>query len=304
MYQPVAAGSTVTVSQQGNDNTAAAEQAGVASHAEVVARITQIGNNNHVGGPGGTTGGILQYEPGQGAISNVTQTGTGNNAGIVQRAVGPLAPFVDVTQTGNTNSATVRQENSSGTDITVKQNGNGNVTNVEQSAADSGILVAQNGINNSATAVQRLTGLFFGPAIEQNGEGNTVSGTAINVSFSEHNIVQTGLRNNAITYQANTTDSTLSIRQLGADNRADINQAGDNPSGTSNQSATINQNGNNNLASIVQAGLTGPAPIVGNTALIAQVGNSNNATVRQVGGGFASSVSQIGSGNYANTYQH
>lgn len=237
-----AAAPTVTISQLGSGNTAAAAQSGVAAG---------------------------------GAVANVSQTGTGNHAGIVQGNVDLLVPTVTVTQAGSSNSATVRQTNSSVSNIVVKQNGAGNATDVVQSAAvNAGIPVTQAGTGNRATVVEQGTGFFAGPAIEQNGEGNTVSATATDNSFSYHTIVQTGLRNDALTHQANALTSTLSIRQLGA----------------------------NNLASIAQDGLPGTS--TGNTALITQVGHANHASLRQDGSGFASTLSQIGAGNDANVYQH
>jgi hypothetical protein len=292
--QFAAAAPTVIVSQSGTGNTAAAEQSGVAPAANVSATITQTGNNNHVGGPGGTTGGILQSGTGDNGILTVSQTGTGNNAGIVQGVAGPLPQFVDITQTGTANSATVRQDFTSGTDIAVKQNGTGNTADIEQVAPDTDIRVTQNGTRNSATVVDLGTSIFIGPLIEQNGDGNTVSATALETGFGQHTIGQTGQRNHAITNQIGGAFLELSIRQLGADNQAEINQAG------SESAATINQNGNNNLASISQGDITS----FQNTALITQIGNNNNASIRQGGNGFTSTVSQIGAGNYASVYQH
>lgn len=286
---------TVTLSQQGTGNTAAAEQSGFASDATFTVQITQIGNNNHVGGPGGTTDGIVQSGGNSGAAT-VTQTGNGNNAGIVQSLSFIPLSTVTITQTGNTNSAVARQANSGGVDIYVTQNGTGNVASVDQTAADTAIHVTQSGTNNNATVVDQGTGITIGPQFVQTGEGNTVSATINGGGFTSDTVTQSGLRNQAVSNQFNVYDSILSIQQLGADNQANIDQAGD------RQSATINQNGNGNQGSIVQAGVTGT--LVGNTALITQVGNSNNATIRQVGDGFASTVSQIGAGNYANVYQH
>jgi hypothetical protein len=286
----------VTASQSGSGNTAVAEQSGFNAENNISAVITQLGNDNHVGGPGGTTGGIVQYGSVPNLLATVAQTGTGNNAGVMQGSGGPLLLSADITQVGNMNSAMVRQEDSSGTDVIVKQNGTGNATDIKQNSADTEIRVTQNGTNNSATIVDQLTSMFFGPSVEQNGDGNTATATATNNGLSDHSIVQTGSRNNAITNQTDTTFATLSIQQLGAVNRADISQA------EGEQSALINQNGNDNVASITQDSLSGGPS--GNSALITQAGSINYATIRQVGGGFASTVSQTGSGNYANVYQH
>jgi len=287
------AAATVTISQQGTGNTAAADQS-VGPNSDGFVTITQTGNDNHVGGPGGTTGGIFQRVQSNGGVSNATQTGTGNNVGIVQDVVGTQGSTINVTQAGNANSAIVNQVNSAGTDVIVRQAGTGNATNIRQSAGDSVIQVTQNGIDNRATVFEEDTGLFFGPIIEQNGAGNTVSATAISVGFSDHDIVQTGLRNHAITNQTTPFPKDLSIRQVGADNRAGIAQAG------ASQTAAIDQNGNDNVASIIQGGITS----FQNTALITQMGSINNATIRQIGNGFSSAVNQIGVGNYANVYQH
>lgn len=287
---------TVTITQQGAGNTAAAEQYDFDPGAIPFIQIKQTGTDNHVGGPGGTTGGVIQHGSVTGAEATVIQAGTGNNAGIVQGDIGPHIPTVSIAQTGNANSAMVRQEISGGTDVIVKQNGSGNAADVTQSAADTEIRVTQTGTNNSATIVDQGTDLFSGPSVVQNGDGNTVSATAINNNFSDHTITQTGLRNHATTNQFDVSSSSLSITQTGADNQADITQAG------LIQSATINENGNGNLASITQSGVN--ELLIGNTALITQVGNNNSAAVRQVGDGFASTISQIGSGNYANVYQH
>jgi len=292
--QFAAAAPTIMGSQSGAGNTATAEQSGFDPNADVSIRITQTGNDNHVGGPGSTTGGILQYGPGTRGILTVRQTGTGNNAGIVQGVVGPLPQFVDITQTGTANTAVVRQEITSGTDIGVRQNGTGNTTSIEQAAGDTGIRVTQNGAHNSATVVDLGTSMFIGPVIEQNGEGNTVSATALDIGFGEHTITQAGQRNLAITHQDTGSLLELSIQQLGAGNQAEISQSGD------GESATINQNGNSNVANIIQSGVASFL----NTALITQIGNTNYATIRQVGDGFTTTVSQTGSRNDSSIYQH
>jgi hypothetical protein len=155
--------------------------------------------------------------------------------------------------------------------------------------------VTQTGIDNKASVVQSLSGTFLGPRIEQNGEGNTASATATSTGLGGHDIFQTGLRNNALTSQSDANASYLTVRQLGADNWANITQAGD------SQSASIDQNGSNNWASIVQLGV---AAGVGNTAQITQLGIGNKATIRQVGDGFSSVVNQVGTGNVTNVYQH
>jgi hypothetical protein len=291
----IAHSSTVTVSQSGTGNTGAAEQSGV--EPGISATITQTGTNNHVGGPGGTTAGIVQSN-GNG-IAQVSQTGSNNNAGIVQNELPAIPSNADIVQAGNANSAVANQFFGTGIDVHIRQNGSGNTTGITQSAADSVIRVTQNGTNNNATVVGEGT-TRFGQSIEQNGDSNTVTATAINAESNnaEYTITQTGAHNDAIANQTSSSFSLLSIRQLGAGNQSDITQTGD------IQSGTINQNGSGNLASINQAGFASAEPRLGNTALITQAGNNNNATIRQAGDAFTATVSQIGAGNYANVYQH
>jgi hypothetical protein len=296
----IAQSSTVTVSQSGTGNTGAAEQSSV--EPGISATITQTGTNNHVGGPGGTTAGIVQSN-GNG-IAQVSQTGSNNNVGIVQDGLEAIPSIADIVQAGNANSAVTNQSFDSGIDIHIRQNGSGNAANISQGGEDSVIRVTQNGTSNNATVVGEGT-TRFGQSIEQNGDGNTVTATAINADSNnaEYTITQTGAHNNAIANQTSSSFSLLSIRQLGAGNQSDITQTGDLESGT------INQNGSANLASINQARIPSAGPHPGNTALITQVGNNNNnnnnnATVRQVGDTLTATVSQIGAGNYANVYQH
>ncbi|RYE75408.1 MAG: hypothetical protein EOO80_15215, partial [Oxalobacteraceae bacterium] len=121
--------STVTVRQQGNGNTSYAEQTtGVYDFNNVTATITQIGNNNHVGGPGSTTGGLLQLNGGGNLEAQIRQTGTGNNAGIAQiDIVASTFPVTaEITQTGSDNTATLRQTLTSDLSAILIQNGNGN----------------------------------------------------------------------------------------------------------------------------------------------------------------------------------
>lgn len=291
----IAQSATITVSQSGTGNTGAAEQSGV--EPSTSATITQTGTNNHVGGPGGTTAGIVQSN-GNGIVQ-VSQTGSNNNVGIVQDSLEAIPSIADIVQAGNANSAVTHQSFDSGIDIHVRQNGSGNATNISQGGEDSVIRVTQNGTNNDATVVGDGT-TRLGQAIEQNGDGNTVTATAINADSNnaDYTITQTGAHNNAIANQTRSSFSLLSIQQLGAGNQSDITQTGD------LQSGTINQNGSGNLASINQAGFASAEPRLGNTALITQAGNNNNATIRQAGDAFTATVSQIGAGNYANVYQH
>ena len=108
---------TVTVTQQGNGNTSQAEQIAFSpsnplGNVGAQAIIVQVGDNNHVGGPGATTSGIVQRSPNLGSVAYVQQNGSGNNAGITQErtisAAGPLE--ARITQFGNANTATIASQ--------------------------------------------------------------------------------------------------------------------------------------------------------------------------------------------------
>jgi hypothetical protein len=291
---------TVTVTQQGNGNTSYAEQvSSLTALQEATATITQIGDNNHVGGPGATTGGIFQRAPNVGTSALVVQNGAGNNAGITQDGtIGQAGPVeARITQIGNANTATITQEIVTASTATVDQTGTGNVAVLEQSAADARLATTQNGTGNRVTVVQ-LGGPFGGPDVTQNGDGNTASVNVTNAGGgSGPLIVQTGTANSVTAVQTDVFDSPARITQLGSGNRADTAQTGQ------FQTIDLTQNGSNNLASVTQVGdIFGGLP--GNSTLINQVGNSNTAIVRQVGEGYVANVSQIGSGNYTNIYQH
>jgi hypothetical protein len=120
--------------------------------------------------------------------------------------------------------------------------------------------------------------------------------TAYRASLGGPDIQQDGYGNSARTSQANSFESVISIQQLGSGNLADATQTGD------FHSTSIDQNGSNNRAKVIQAGPTGV--LVGNSALVAQVGNSNSATVRQVGEVYVANIGQVGSGNWTSIYQH
>jgi hypothetical protein len=275
----VASSQTVTVTQQGSGNTAAAQQVYLASvpifdPSAATASITQIGNNNHVGGPGATSGGIVQNILEDGAIAVVNQTGTGNNAGITQN--GGRAPEPGqglITQHGNGNDATITQSDAASNYINVDQNGSGNLARLEQiNSGDASLHVTQNGTGNTTT-ITHLNSDHGGPLVAQTGDRNTVSLFVDSVTGTGAEITQNGSMNNA------------SARLIGR-----------------GESANINQIGNNNLVSLTQIG-----PIddfTGNSAVIAQIGNRNSATVGQYGQGYVANVNQAGSGNWTNIYQH
>ena len=290
---------TVTVTQQGNGNTSAAEQVGY-SGIDITATITQIGDNNHVGGPGSSGGGIIQVggeSPMPSNAATVYQNGTGNNAGIVQVPIIPSPVEASIRQTGNGNSGFIRQDGVSGTLLTIEQNGDGNRSALEQiTGGDSTIRTLQSGNGNSVTVGQYETGGRFYSSVVQDGDSNTASVSIHGSAFGGPVIEQHGYGNSATTSQADGEQSLISIRQYGSGNLADAAQTGD------LQTADIGQNGIGNRASVTQSGL--PDNVLGNSAVIAQAGNSNTAIVRQAGEGYVANVSQVGNGNWTNIYQH
>ncbi|MFS2214285.1 hypothetical protein ACCD08_07245 [Telluria sp. Tellsp104] len=294
-----ASGQTITVTQQGGGNTVAAEQVNttpdpVAFPAATTASITQIGNNNHVGGPGATSGGIYQIlAPRGGARATVSQTGSDNNAGITQNGrLGGNSPPVEavITQQGNGNDATITQTNAFSNDVTVDQNGSANLARLRQvGTGDASLHVTQNGSGNTAT-VDHLGSSHGGPQVTQTGEGNTVSLYADNLLGPGARITQDGSMNNANVLLVG-FDIMLTLSQQGVGNVANASV-----SGTSY--ADISQNGSYNLANLTQANGF-------QKASIAQIGNSNSATVTQtLQAYYVGNVSQTGAGNWSNVYQH
>ncbi|MEO7494086.1 MAG: hypothetical protein ABIT83_06380 [Massilia sp.] len=293
--------SSVTVTQQGDGNTSSTEQVinpALATQAPLAfAVISQIGTNNHAGGPGATSSGIYQRDN-FATYALIQQNGAGNNAGITQEFTRGYSPVEGrMTQLGNGNSATVKQYIVTSSTAAVDQTGTGNVARVEQiESGDTRLQAVQNGNANQVTIVQR-GGTYGGPGVTQNGDGNTASMISNNSAGYGSTIVQNGTFNSAsIVQNINGFDSTIAIQQLGTGNRAGATQTGE------FQSALIDQIGNDNLASVTQTGL--PGGTSGNRASIAQLGDSNTALVRQLGQGYVANVSQIGSGNYTNIYQH
>ena len=302
----VASSQTITLTQQGSGNTAAAEQAALGSvpvidPSATTASITQIGTNNHVGGPGATSGGIFQNVFDYGAVAVVSQTGAGNNAGITQNGrsgpePGPVQALI--TQHGNGNDATITQTNALTNYINVEQSGSANLARLEQlDSGDASLHVTQNGTGNT-TAITHLNSDHGGPDVTQTGDRNTVSLFVDSVSGTGATITQNGSMNNANArlIGAGPADLSLTLSQQGVGNSAGSSQTGE------VQSANINQIGNNNLVSLIQGAPAGG--ITGNSAAIAQIGNNNSATVGQYGQGYVASVNQAGSGNWANVYQH
>jgi hypothetical protein len=295
----VASSQTVMVTQQGGGNTVAAEQVNttpdpVAFPSATTASITQIGNNNHVGGPGATSGGIYQVlAPRGGARAVVSQTGSGNNAGITQDGrpgQNPPPVAAVITQQGNGNDATITQTNAFSNNVTVDQNGSGNLASLRQvDTGDASLHVTQNGTGNTAT-VDHLRSSHGGPQVTQTGEGNTVSLYADSLLGPGARITQDGSMNNANVVLID-TDIVLTLSQQGVGNIANASASG---AGF----ADITQNGNYNLANLTQANGF-------QKASIAQIGSSNSATVTQtLQANYVADVNQTGSGNWSNVYQH
>jgi hypothetical protein len=294
----IASSQTIAVTQQGSGNTAAAEQVNTTPDAvlysSTTASITQIGNDNHVGGPGGTSGGIYQIlSPNGGARAVVTQIGAGNNAGITQDGrPGPNPPPLAavITQQGNGNDATITQTHGVSNDVTVDQNGSANLARLRQvDTGDASFHITQNGTGNTTTA-DHLRSSHGGPQVTQTGEGNTVSIYADNLLGPGARIIQDGSMNSARVLLID-TDVLLTLSQQGVGNAVSASEMG---AGY----ADIIQSGNDNLANLTQANGF-------HKAAIAQIGNSNSATVTQtLQGYYVGNVSQTGSGNWSNVYQH
>lgn len=292
----VAAGPSITITQQGNGNTTSAEQSDLPSY-DISMTITQIGDNNHAGGAG--TVGVVQHGPalGAGTTLRIYQNGANNNAGIVQGTMYEFGVGASIEQTGSGNSAAVRQEEVNGPLIEVKQNGTGNRSDVKQVAViDSSIWTTQNGIGNSAVVSEHNSGSFFGSRVVQNGEGNTASVMAERTGNGSPIIQQNGYRNDARASETNIMESAMLFLQQGSANVADGTQTG------YGHSVTIDQNGNGNAARTAQSG--GVGIFTGNSAVIAQIGDANSATVRQQGDVYAANLRQTGSGNWTSVYQH
>jgi len=297
----VASSQTITVTQQGSGNTAAAEQVNTTPdavfYAFTNASVTQIGNDNHVGGPGATSGGIYQVvSPHGGARAVVSQTGSGNNAGITQDGrPGSVPPPVEavITQQGNGNDAMIHQQDATSIPATVDQTGTGNLARIHLflNSGDTGVQSRQTGTGNRLTIEEAHVG-YTGPDVTQNGQDNSVTVTMVDVAASAPTIVQNGTMNSANTVQGDGGDSHIWIDQQGTGNRADANQYNYFKSGR------IDQIGNDNFASLTQSGTR-------KVAWITQSGNSNWATVSQSGQAeYVADVSQTGSGNWSNINQH
>jgi hypothetical protein len=291
---------TVTVTQQGNGNTSYADQSELQFAPDARITITQIGDHNHVGGPAGTTDGVIQLNNRPARLyAVVEQTGAGNNAGILQTENGGAIGEVStrITQVGEANTAYVMQRASFDIQATVDQAGNGNVASIEQIGGTFSAHATQTGNDNRVTISVQDNGPFGGPVVTQTGDGNsaTIVGNGAGLD-SNPEIVQTGAQNTVTSVQTDIINGNARFEQYGVGNVAETEQSGD------YHELDIDQNGNGNLARVSQ---TSPAGLVtGNRATIAQLGNSNTAIVRQVGADYVANVSQAGSGNYTSIYQH
>ena len=293
-------GGSVTVTQQGVGNTSAAEQTLNTDFfiSTATAAIAQTGNNNHVGGPGSSTSGLLQLNNRGGMEAQIVQNGSGNNASVTKiDNFSPIYPVIgQITQFGKDNTATLRQHTSDDIRALLEQTGAANVAHVEQDAGTASLRTTQHGVGNRVTVTVEGGGIFGGPGVIQNGEGNVATVIGQGSGASGPGIQQTGSFNLATAVQTGVFDSPASIRQQGIGNTADTSQTGD------GHRIDIDQNGNGNLASVSQTSALYDPP--GSIALIAQLGNSNTAIVRQVGQHWVANVNQTGSGNYTNIYQH
>jgi len=292
--------SNVTVTQQGNRNTAYAEQYAVTTpNTGGQVMIAQIGDDNHVGGPGATSAGVIQLDNRAPVVAQVQQTGTGNHAGITQTGLGGVFTVSGaITQYGRDNDATLRQADASDIVATIEQTGSANIASVDQRGGQASLATVQNGVGNRLT-IDYGGGPFGGPRVRQDGEGNSAAVFGYGVTIGGGPVIeQSGSFNGASTTQSFLYQGQTGIRQQGTVNRADTTQTG------SFQTLSVDQNGSGNLASIVQEVPGTELQIDSNAAVIAQLGNSNTAIVRQVGGGYQANVNQVGANNYTNIYQH
>jgi len=293
---------TVTVTQQGNGNTSYADQSELQFATDARITITQIGDHNHVGGPGGTTGGVIQLNNRPARLyAVVEQTGVGNDASILQTENGGVNGEVStrISQAGEANTAYVMQRASFGVQATVDQAGNGNSASIEQLGGTFSAHATQTGNDNRVTIDVRANGPSGVPVVTQTGDGNsaTIVGNGAGAGLdSNPEIVQTGTQNTVTSLQTDIINGNARFEQYGVGNVAETDQSGD------YHELDIDQNGNGNLARVSQ---TSPAGLLtGNFATIAQTGINNTAIVRQVGADYVANVSQVGSGNYTSIYQH
>jgi len=162
-------------------------------------------------------------------ISDVDQTGAGNNAGVTQSGDGNDS---DVDQDGDSNTATVGQDGTDGV-AGVLQTGNSNTTTIDQTSIEGFIDVVQDGDSNIANVTQN-------DASGNDSIGIQPTGTA----DPEARINQLGNGNDSSIDQTNVTGSFNLIadnNQNGDDNISTITQGANGPGFTGTLRATVNQ---------------------------------------------------------------
>jgi len=204
-------------------------------------------------------------------VSNVTQVGPSNNAGVTQTGdnlsdisqanwaipghVATVVQIKDLPGTKNISNLVQEQRNSS---ADVYQKGAENVSGLTQAGPNVAV-IDQIGTGNI------LGGLnFLGNAYQKNG-------TSFNDDKNELILIQTGNRNKAGVSQQHY--ATAKLTQLGSDNEVKVNQYG------------------------------GAVGIL-NTAEVMQVGDLNKSSITQFDEGNRAMINVLGSNNTTNIYQH
>tara|TARA_Y100000588_G_C14136890_1_gene874221 strand:- start:26 stop:1276 length:1251 start_codon:yes stop_codon:yes gene_type:complete len=200
-----------------------------------------------------------------GAIANVFQDGTANQARIEQ--LGADLNSAEIQQTGNDHKSIIEQGILNG-------GASGNVAWSEQSGSTNQSFIKQGRQNNYAEAQQHGTdGINM---MRQRGDDN--------VAYLD----QTGQSNSSYVYQ----DSRPNF----AGNSADITQSGSNNDSYADQEGggndvTVSQTGNDALSTVFQRGTN-------NTADVSQSGGFDASNILQFGAGHDATVVQSGSGVY------
>lgn len=221
---------SASITQSGVGNQSYVEQHQVSSESHLT--ITQQGNYNSVGDPGGRTGGVVQRGTDRMRIT-VTQLGDNNQA-----AFGQITGDKDqasVNQTGNGNFAAIEQHGAYESVVNIEQHGDRNrIDSAGGEILAFGFIASQTGSDNLASLARSWSG-FGGPRVTQEGIGNRASVSQDQADYSFVEIRQLGMDNQTTVGQINTLFTT-----------AWITQSGD------GFSATITQTGNGNSAGIYQ----------------------------------------------------
>lgn len=315
--------------QSGNDNILVITQSGGANRISsnaAAAQLRQTGDSNSATvtqtrvspstSPSTSTGNI---------VTVLTQDGDGNSTSIVQNT-DQNRNYANVRQTnsgGDTdgNMATVTQSN------TATDNQNPNRNEVSSGPGHTGG-VEQNGMRNSATAMQDGQGLRL-RLLKQTGDDNTASVSLSGIDNGQPDltaggasgasgatgaeVMQTGNRNqtgldisgerNAYGVSQQGDDNlALDIMVTGSDNSVGAGQFGDR-----NEIDLSSITGNNNSVGFYQFGSDNFASAVvnenNNRALISQVGSSNETFLNVIGDNNIATLGMIGDSNYANGLQ-